>query len=392
MPIIDTERYDIDPQPIGRGGFGEAYTARDLLFDREVVIKTIVASQLYGINEPKMRHQFFREAVVAARLGQMTPNIVKVLDYGYDRDTDVPFFVMEKVVGGDLFPQVGKLSWTQAAKLTENLFSALAVAHKNGVIHSDVSPDNVLYDSANKIYKLNDFGLAKLLTSALMSRGASLSLTGGKPGYLPVEQWHTGDRDEFSDLYGATITIIHLISGQIPTWKFDFTTKEMTNPVIEDILEIEDKDKVFYASNENSFFSVKNSDSDYWHHIGGRYDCLRYASYFTLGDLVEMFSLIMNRELVSIAEAQKFIHKKCLEILQLREKEYLEKHPQIQLQIKEERELQIRKEREREIEIEKIRKAREREIRLQNEQNIQDNTNKNKVASNTKEEPEAKAN
>ena len=87
MPLIETERYDIDPQPLGRGGFGEAYAARDLLFDRDVVIKTIVASRLYGMHEPRVRHQFFREALVAAKLGRQTERVVKVLDFGYDKNT-----------------------------------------------------------------------------------------------------------------------------------------------------------------------------------------------------------------------------------------------------------------------------------------------------------------
>ena len=65
MPLIETERYEIDPIPLGRGGFGETYAARDLLFDRDVVIKTILASRLYGINEPAFRRHFFREALVS---------------------------------------------------------------------------------------------------------------------------------------------------------------------------------------------------------------------------------------------------------------------------------------------------------------------------------------
>jgi eukaryotic-like serine/threonine-protein kinase len=242
MPIISTERYDIDPQPLGRGGFGEAYAARDLLFDRDVVIKTILVSRLYGIDEPAFRHQFFREAVVSAKLGHKTPYIVKVLDYGYDRESDLPFFVMERIKGGDLASRVGHLTVIEALTVFWHILCGLDIAHKNGVIHSDISPDNILFDAEEGIYKLNDFGLAKLLTSALMSRGASISLTGGKPGYLPIDHWHTGDRNAFTDLYGLAVTIVVLVSGKVPQWGIDFRTNKITGPDIGSFFPATDND------------------------------------------------------------------------------------------------------------------------------------------------------
>ena len=66
---------------------------------------------------------------------------------------------------------------------------------------------------------MNDFGLAKLLTSTLMRRGSLLSLTGGKPGFLPLHDWQSGDRTAHSDLYGLTITIINLMTGKLPLWQ-----------------------------------------------------------------------------------------------------------------------------------------------------------------------------
>lgn len=225
MPVIDTERYIIEGKSIGRGGFGEVYRARDLLYDRDVVIKTIAAPSMYGMDEVKIRKQFFREAVVSARLGFQTPYIVKVYDYGYDKAGGLPFFVLEYLPNGDLRNHIGNFTWTQAAKLLSDLLTGLSVAHKNGVVHSDISPDNILLEG-NDTYKLNDFGLAKFLTSALLARTKTASLTGGKAAYLPVDHWHTGERNEYSDLYGLAMTILHLTTGHLP--RINFTKHPLT--------------------------------------------------------------------------------------------------------------------------------------------------------------------
>jgi len=315
MPIISTERYDIDPQPIGKGGFGEAYAARDLLFDREVVIKTIIASRLYGIDEPAFRHQFFREALVSAKLGHESNYIVKVFDYGYDRDTDLPFFVMEKIEGGDLSDRVGRMDIPTALKAMSDVLKGLAVAHKHGVIHSDISPDNILFDPQSKTYKLNDFGLAKLLSSALMSRRASLSLTGGKPGYLPIDQWHTGDRNQFSDLYGLAVSIVELVTGNVPLWGFDFKTGQLTGPDLADLFPTADEDvivsKVFDNQPEHPFgVAAHSADFDYWRSQGSYY---HYWVYVTQADIVSLLSSIIRRELTDSKSVLSFMAQRTLE-------------------------------------------------------------------------------
>lgn len=218
MPIIECERYEIEPMPIGKGGFGEVYKAYDLLYERTVVIKTIVAPRLYGINEPQIRRQFFKESVISARLGSHSENIVKVFDYGYDRSTDIPFFVMEYIQGYDLSRKIGKFSLRESFLLLFDMLTALKIAHDNGVVHSDISPDNIMFDESEKIYKLNDFGLARLLNSQLMKRGNTTSLVGGKAGFLPLLDWNTGNRSAHSDLYGLAVTITLLISGHVPLW------------------------------------------------------------------------------------------------------------------------------------------------------------------------------
>src|SRR5262245_42129611 len=138
MPIIETERYEVDPRPIGRGGFGEVFLATDLLFDSRVVIKTILASQLYGIDEPILRKQFFKDSVICAKLSAECQYIVKVLDYGYDRESSLPFFVMEDIDGYDLTGQIGKFTWESAIILFDQMLEALGTAHEKGLVHSDI--------------------------------------------------------------------------------------------------------------------------------------------------------------------------------------------------------------------------------------------------------------
>jgi serine/threonine protein kinase len=319
MPIIESERYDIEPKPIGRGGFGEVYRAYDHLFRRQVVIKTIVASQLYGINEPDLRRQFFKEAVISARLGTETPYIVQVLDYGYDRTTDLPFFVMEFIEGHDLTREVGAFSLEQAVLLLSNMLAALRVAHDRGVVHSDISPDNILYSERERLYKLNDFGLARLLNSNLMSRGSARSLVGGKPGYLPLLDWQTGARTAHSDLYGLAVTVAHLITGRIPTWTF---SKGTASPP--DVLSA--FERKFGTTLEGIVVTLteKNAPEDFlfwapppsgglWHLDRERTG--RQGFQVAAQDVAQLISLILSHQIVTLEAAVAFLKDRSLERL-----------------------------------------------------------------------------
>ena len=258
MPLIECERYEIESTSIGKGGFGEVYRALDLLTEEVVVIKTVIASHLYGINEPEIRRKFFREAVVAARLGARSKNIVAVRDFGYDRDSSMPFFVMDYVEGNDLSDDIGKTQPEKAANVLFQILLALEVAHDSGVVHSDISPDNILAEPATRYLKLNDFGLARLLTSQIATRGRTFSLVGGKPGYLPPMDWQTGERTFHSDLFGLAATVLELVTGAVPTFQWNsgvltgpnlwknFSQKELSSIVIDytvdEMLSSESKD------------------------------------------------------------------------------------------------------------------------------------------------------
>lgn len=321
MPIIQTERYEVDPRPIGRGGFGEVFAATDLLFDRRVVIKTIIASHLYGIDEPVFRKQFFKESLISAKLGIESDYIVKVLDYGYDREGDLPFFVMEFVQGYDLSKSVGSFSWEDTIKLLDNILRALLVAHSRGVVHSDISPDNIMFDEISGKFKLNDFGLAKLLNSTLMRRGSTKSLTGGKPGFLPLLDWQTGSRTAHSDLYGLAVTIVNLHTGKLPLWKrFEGT---LTSPDFTQLFDMDsprfEADVAFVNrlgdnpndSSDVSIFGITPREpSRFWSDGDENY---KYILNVTRRDVIILLEKILKGEIESVENAISFMKTQMID-------------------------------------------------------------------------------
>jgi len=318
MPTIDTERYDVDPRPIGKGGFGEVFVATDLLFDRKVVIKTIIASQLYGIDEPVYRKQFFKESLIAAKLGLESDYIVKVYDYGYDRTSELPFFVMEFVQGRDLSSDVGVFPWEEAVKVLEHIFRALLVAHQKGVVHSDISPDNIMFDEITGKYKLNDFGLAKLLNSTLMRRGSMKSFTGGKPGFLPPLDWQTGLRNKHSDLYGLAATLMYLLTGRLPMW--DFRGGTINPPDVSKLFDTSspdfDGDAVVVKrfgdlQDELSIFSIPPRKSGIvWK---GPTRSWKFTINITRTDIVKLLENIIRGDIASVDQAIEFVKAQTLD-------------------------------------------------------------------------------
>ncbi|QDU00451.1 Serine/threonine-protein kinase PrkC [Gimesia chilikensis] len=325
MPIIESERYEIDPEPMGHGGFGETYFARDLLFDRDVVIKTILASRLYGMDDHKIRHQFFREALVAAKLGHKTDYVVKVLDYGYDRNSDLPFFVMEKIEGGDLSDKVGSFAWEDALELLAHILTALSTAHKNGVIHSDISPDNILYDPKSAKYKLNDFGLAKLLSSVLVSRKVSLSITGGKPFFIPFEQWNSGDRNEFSDLYGTAVTLTQLLTGTIPSFDFDFLNEQLVKPDLTSFFSGQNLSDLIISGPTTEYYifgATKKGAHKRWAFDAGTFSSETWTQ-ITKQDVVSLIDSILHRKITTTKSAIEFMQNRVVKSLSEKEDQYI---------------------------------------------------------------------
>ena len=197
------------PKRIGRGGMGEIYRATDDVLGRAVAVK--VLSSRYA-EDDAVRQRFTREALAAARLSG-EQNIVTIFDVGewYGR----PFIVMEYLSGGSLDDKIREsgaqppnlaLAWLEQAAL------ALDAAHRNGVVHRDVKPGNLLLDRDGNVH-VADFGIA---SAAGLD---SMTMTGtvlGTAGYLSPEQANGDRATPASDRYALAIVAYELLSGHRP--------------------------------------------------------------------------------------------------------------------------------------------------------------------------------
>jgi hypothetical protein len=196
---------------LGRGGMGAVYLAHELALDREVAIKVL----LPGRSEtPEARERFRREARTAARLAH--PNIVPLLTFGEVRG--LVYYVMGYVRGESLAGRLrrdGSLSPEQVRRISSELADALDHAHRNGVVHRDLKPDNVLLDEESGRALLADFGIAKA-----QGLGQTLTATGslvGTPHYMSPEQAAgKGDVDGRSDLYSLGVMAYEMLAGVRP--------------------------------------------------------------------------------------------------------------------------------------------------------------------------------
>jgi serine/threonine-protein kinase len=219
-------RYDIKAE-LGRGGMATVYRAYDPSFEREVAIKVLPPELTH---DPQFRDRFRREIKTIASLEH--PAIVPVYDVG--EEDGVPYFVMRYMPGGSLTQWIekGKFSMEDAARIIERLSSALAYAHKNGLIHRDLKPDNILFDNNGDPF-ISDFGVAKITDSATNMTGSGII---GTPAYMSPEQAQGEHVDNRTDIYGLGVIIFQMLSGEQPyeaTTPMGVAVKHITDPVPE---------------------------------------------------------------------------------------------------------------------------------------------------------------
>ena len=157
-PTVFNGRYELHRQ-LARGGMADVFLARDQLLDRPVAVKVLFPE---FATDPTFVERFRREAQAAANLNH--PNIVAVYDWGQEDGTY--FIVMEYVEGRSLSEIIrteGPLHPHRAAEITADVAAALGFAHRNGVVHRDVKPGNVLISPTGQV-KVADFGIAQALT------------------------------------------------------------------------------------------------------------------------------------------------------------------------------------------------------------------------------------
>ncbi|MCW2816890.1 MAG: spk1, partial [Nocardioides sp.] len=205
-------RYLVGPR-IARGGMASVHEALDVRLDRTVAVKIMHAGLSDSDSDRDFAERFVREARAAARLSH--PHVVAVHDQG-DEDGTV-YLVMELVTGHTLRDTIVKESPMPAARalaLIEPVISALAAAHRAGLIHRDVKPENVLIADDGRV-KVADFGLAKAV-SADTQHTATQGVLIGTVSYLAPELVVDGRADERADVYAVGVLLYELLTGVKP--------------------------------------------------------------------------------------------------------------------------------------------------------------------------------
>jgi CHASE2 domain-containing sensor protein/tRNA A-37 threonylcarbamoyl transferase component Bud32 len=204
-------RYTIERE-LGRGAMGMVYLGRDPKIGRTVAIKTMVLAQEFeGEKLEEVKERFFREAETAGRLNH--PNIVTIYDVG--EDEDLSYIAMDYLKGENLLSFCKPERLMPAKEVFQVLVKvadALDYAHRNGVVHRDVKPANIIYDRETGVMKVTDFGVAFMTDSSKTKTGTIL----GSPSYMSPEQLAGMKVDGRSDLFSLGVTLYQMLTGELP--------------------------------------------------------------------------------------------------------------------------------------------------------------------------------
>ena len=222
-----SDRYRLDTR-IGQGGMAVVYSGIDTVLRRRVAIKVLRAELAADAD---FVARFYTEAQHAAKLSH--PNIVNIYDVG--REGESYFIVMELVEGPTLAEMVEndkRLPEAVAIDFAAQICNGLAYAHRQGLLHRDVKPANVLV-TKDDVVKISDFGIARAVTTQTMSM-TQPGMVMGSVFYISPEQAQGHELHETSDLYSLGIVLYQMLTGKLPyTGESPITValKHVSNPV-----------------------------------------------------------------------------------------------------------------------------------------------------------------
>lgn len=203
---------------IGRGGMADVHVGQDNRLGRRVAIKLLKPALA---NDPAFRTRFRREAQDAAKMAH--PTIVRIFDAGEETvrdasgaETLVPFIVMEYVDGRllkDIIAE-GPLEPAEAARIIEQVLTALEYSHRAGVVHRDIKPGNIMIASNGQV-KVMDFGIARAISDSSATIAETSAIV-GTASYFSPEQARGEVVDARTDLYSTGIVLFELLTGRAP--------------------------------------------------------------------------------------------------------------------------------------------------------------------------------
>lgn len=203
-----SDRYKIIGK-IGSGGMANVYLAEDLILERQVAVKMMSLTFNEDEENDNLR-RFQREALSTTEL--IHPNIVNIYDVG---EGERPYIVMEYVNGTDLKKYIQDnhpIPYSKVIKIMSQILSGISYAHRNGVIHRDIKPHNILIDKEGTV-KITDFGIAVALSQNSITQTNSIL---GSVQYISPEQARGNMVTKQSDIYSLGIVLYEMLTGVVP--------------------------------------------------------------------------------------------------------------------------------------------------------------------------------
>lgn len=219
-------RYEL-LEKIGDGGMAIVYKAKDRLLKRYIAVKILKPE---FVKDVKFIDNFKRESHAAASLSH--PNIVSIYDVG--QEGSINYIVMELVNGeplSDLINERAPFDYKLAINITKQIAHGLSAAHRNGIVHRDVKPHNILL-TEDGIAKITDFGIAKAVSNTTIVDNSRENIM-GSVHYFSPEQAKGKNVDAKSDIYSLGIVLFEMLTGKVP---FDGD-----NPVTVALMQINEK-------------------------------------------------------------------------------------------------------------------------------------------------------